>query len=88
MFEPTQLQEVAEGKKAYEAAVAKALAKGPERKEKDVYKRQLIFISFSSSARFSPVLSEYFISEIPIQRSRRESLTASWSACRLSLIHI
>lgn len=33
MFEPTQLQEVAEGKKAYEAAVAKALAKGPERKE-------------------------------------------------------
>ena len=33
MFEQTQLQEVAEGKKAYEAAVAKALTKGPERKE-------------------------------------------------------
>lgn len=33
MFEQTQLQEVAEGKKAYEAAVAKALVKGPERKE-------------------------------------------------------
>ena len=33
MFEPTQLQEVAEGKKAYEAAVEKALTKGPERKE-------------------------------------------------------
>ena len=33
MFEPTQLQEVAEGKKAYEAAVAKALA---ELKEKGV----------------------------------------------------
>ena len=32
MFEPTQLQEVAEGKKAYEAAVEKALTKGPERK--------------------------------------------------------
>lgn len=32
MFEPTQLQEVAEGKKAYEAAVEKALVKGPERK--------------------------------------------------------
>ena len=32
MFEPTQLQEVTEGKKAYEAAVEKALAKGPERK--------------------------------------------------------
>ena len=33
LFEQTQLQEVAEGKKAYEAAVAKALVKGPERKE-------------------------------------------------------
>ena len=33
MFEPKQLQEVAEGRKAYEAAVAKALTKGPERKE-------------------------------------------------------
>jgi methylmalonyl-CoA mutase, N-terminal domain len=33
LFEPTQLQEVAEGKKAYEAAVEKALTKGPERKE-------------------------------------------------------
>ena len=32
MFEPTQLQEVAEGKKAYEAAVEKVLTKGPERK--------------------------------------------------------
>ena len=32
MFEPTQLQEVAEGKKAYEAAVEKVLSKGPERK--------------------------------------------------------
>lgn len=32
MFEPTQLQEVAEGKKAYDAAVEKALTKGPERK--------------------------------------------------------
>ena len=32
MFEPTQLPEVAEGKKAYEAAVEKALTKGPERK--------------------------------------------------------
>ena len=32
MFAPTQLQEVAEGKKAYEAAVEKALTKGPERK--------------------------------------------------------
>lgn len=32
MFEPTQLQEVAEGKKAYEASVEKALVKGPERK--------------------------------------------------------
>lgn len=34
MFEPTQLQEIAEGKKAYEAAVEKATAKGPERKAK------------------------------------------------------
>ncbi|MDO5115561.1 MAG: methylmalonyl-CoA mutase family protein [Synergistaceae bacterium] len=33
MFEPTQLQEVAEGKKVYDAAVEKALVKGPERKE-------------------------------------------------------
>lgn len=32
MFEPAQLQKVAEGKKAYEAAVEKALTKGPERK--------------------------------------------------------
>lgn len=32
MFEPTQLQEVAAGKKAYDAAVEKALTKGPERK--------------------------------------------------------
>lgn len=32
MFEQTQLQEIAEGKKAYEAAVEKALTKGPERK--------------------------------------------------------
>ena len=34
MFEPTQLQEIAEGKKAYEVAVEKATAKGPERKAK------------------------------------------------------
>lgn len=32
MFEPTQLQEVAAGKKAYDAAVEKALTKGPERR--------------------------------------------------------
>ncbi len=34
MFEPTQLQEVTEGKKVYEAAVQKTLTKGPERKAK------------------------------------------------------
>ena len=33
MFEQKQLQEVAEGRKAYDAAVEKALTKGPERKE-------------------------------------------------------
>ena len=33
MFDPKQLQEVAESSKCYEASVAKALAKGPERKE-------------------------------------------------------
>ena len=33
MFDPKQLQEVEEGNKCYEEAVAKTLAKNPERKE-------------------------------------------------------
>ena len=33
MFDPKQLQEVAEGQVAFDAAVEKALVKGPERKE-------------------------------------------------------
>ena len=33
MFDPKQLQEVAEGSKCYESSVAKTLAKNPERKE-------------------------------------------------------
>jgi methylmalonyl-CoA mutase N-terminal domain/subunit len=33
VFDPKQLQEVAEGSKCYESSVAKTLAKNPERKE-------------------------------------------------------